>query len=237
MVLSWLTSKLQPPLPPLCGGSFPPVPLPISGVLGNEAYGGSPYSPFPVFPLPVASGWNAGPRAFSRASHPAVASDACQERERALSTRPELTVDHSTLHSSYLTHTVRPHVAPRFPSGRGCAGSRQRRSSFLFFLLVWMRACSLLMRSPDISNISRRIMAAWRACGKSIPSALVIPAGPSFYPPAVVFLRDVVRGSAEQREYFVEYFSLQGRLVSLDGHRVDPCGFPPIDPQGLPELE
>jgi hypothetical protein len=55
-------------------------------------------SPFPVFPLPVASGWNTGPWAFSRASHPAVASDACQERERALSTRPELTVDHSTLH-------------------------------------------------------------------------------------------------------------------------------------------
>ena len=47
----------------------------------------------PVFPLPVASGWNAGPWAFSRASHPAVTSDACQERERALSTRPELTVD------------------------------------------------------------------------------------------------------------------------------------------------
>jgi len=42
------------------------------------------------------------------------------------------------------------------------------------------------------------------------------PAGPSFDPAAVVFLRDVVRGFAEQREYFVEYFSLQGRLVSLD---------------------
>ena len=69
-------------------------------------------SPFPVFPLPVTSGWNAGPWAFSRASHPAVTSDACQERERALSTRPELTADQSTLHSSYLTQTVRPHVAP-----------------------------------------------------------------------------------------------------------------------------
>jgi len=30
------------------------------------------------------------------------------------------------------------------------------------------------------------------------------PARPSFDPAAVVFLRDVVRGSAEQREYFVE---------------------------------
>ena len=40
------------------------------------------------------------------------------------------------------------------------------------------------------------------------------PAGPSSDPAPVVFLRDVVRGSAEQREYFVEYFSLQGRLVS-----------------------
>ena len=75
-------------------------------------------SPFPVFPLPVTSGWNAGPWAFSRASHPAVTSDACQERERALSTRPELTADQSTLHSSYLTQTVRPHVAPRYASSR-----------------------------------------------------------------------------------------------------------------------
>ena len=81
------------------------------------------HSPFPVFPLPVTSGWNTGPRAFSRASHPAVASSACQERERALSTRPELTVDHSTLHFGYLTHTVRPHVAPRLPS----AGVRRWR--------------------------------------------------------------------------------------------------------------
>ena len=42
------------------------------------------------------------------------------------------------------------------------------------------------------------------------------PAGPSFDPAAVAFLHDVVRGFAEQREYFVEYFPLQGRLVSLD---------------------
>ena len=76
-------------------------------------------SPFPVFPLPVTSGWNAGPWAFSRASHPAVTSDACQERERALSTRPELTVDHSTLQFGYLAQTVRPHVAPRCASGSG----------------------------------------------------------------------------------------------------------------------
>ena len=76
-------------------------------------------SPFPVFPLPVTSGWNAGPWAFSRASHPAVTSDACQERERALSTRPELTADQSTLRFSYLTQTVRPHVAPTRASSRG----------------------------------------------------------------------------------------------------------------------
>jgi hypothetical protein len=88
-------------------------------------------SPFPVFPLPVTSGWNAGPWAFSRASHPAVTSDACQERERALSTRPELTADQSTLHSSYLTQTVRPHVAPRSASSRWCSPSRSsgRRAS------------------------------------------------------------------------------------------------------------
>ena len=61
-------------------------------------------SPFPVFPLPVTSGWNTGPWAFSRASHPAVSSSACQERERALSTRPELTADQSTLHSQ-LSHS------------------------------------------------------------------------------------------------------------------------------------
>ena len=83
-------------------------------------------SPFPVFPLPVTSGWNAGPWAFSRASHPAVTSDACQERERALSTRPELTADQSTLHSSYLTQTVRPHVAPRYASNRDVDSSTSR---------------------------------------------------------------------------------------------------------------
>jgi hypothetical protein len=88
-------------------------------------------SPFPVFPLPVTSGWNAGPWAFSRASHPAVTSDACQERERALSTRPDLTADPPTLHSSYLTQTVRPHVAPRSASSRWCSPSRSsgRRAS------------------------------------------------------------------------------------------------------------
>src|SRR4029453_9935488 len=51
--------------------------------------------PPPVFPLPVADGWNAGSWAFSRASHPTVTGNACQERERASSTCPELTVDHS----------------------------------------------------------------------------------------------------------------------------------------------
>ena len=42
------------------------------------------------------------------------------------------------------------------------------------------------------------------------------PAGPSFYPAAAVFLHDVVRRLGEQRKNFIEYFPLQGRLVSLD---------------------
>jgi hypothetical protein len=67
--------------------------FPSPGVLGNEACRGSRHSPFRSSPLPVTDGWNTGPWAFSRASHPAVASDACQERGRALSTRSELTVD------------------------------------------------------------------------------------------------------------------------------------------------
>ena len=50
-------------------------------------------SPFPVFPLPVTDGWSIRPWAFSRASHPTVASDACQEWGQALSTRSDLTVD------------------------------------------------------------------------------------------------------------------------------------------------
>jgi len=36
------------------------------------------------------------------------------------------------------------------------------------------------------------------------------PAGPSSYPAAAVFLRDVVRGLGQQWENFLEYFSLQG---------------------------
>ena len=60
----------------------------------NEAYGGSRLFALPAFPLPVTTGWISGPWASSRASHPAVTSDACQERGRALSTRSELTVDH-----------------------------------------------------------------------------------------------------------------------------------------------
>jgi hypothetical protein len=68
--------------------------LPPVGVLADEACRDSRHSPFPVFPLPVTDGWSVGPWASSRASHPAVTSDACQERGRALSTRPELTVEH-----------------------------------------------------------------------------------------------------------------------------------------------
>jgi hypothetical protein len=56
-------------------------------------------SPFPAFPLPVTDGWNISPWASSRASHPAVASDACQERERASSTHSESTTAHAVLQS------------------------------------------------------------------------------------------------------------------------------------------
>jgi len=36
-----------------------------------------------------------------------------------------------------------------------------------------MKAFSLLIRSPEISKISRRMQADWAACGKSTPSAPV----------------------------------------------------------------
>ena len=56
-----------------------------------------------------------------------------------------------------------------------------------------------------------------QACVREVDSFCAgDPAGPYFDTAAVAFLRDVVRGFAEQREYSVEYFSLQGRLVSLD---------------------
>jgi hypothetical protein len=97
-----------------------PVPLPPPEVLDNEACGGSRPFTLPAFPLPVTTGWIGGPWASSRASHPAVTSDACQERRRALSTCSELTVEHSrpSIPAISLT-TVRPHVAPRWSSGRG----------------------------------------------------------------------------------------------------------------------
>ena len=65
----------------------------LPGVPANEAYGGSRLFTLPAFPLPVTAGWISSPWAFSRASHPAVTSDACQEWGRVLSTHPELTVD------------------------------------------------------------------------------------------------------------------------------------------------
>jgi hypothetical protein len=74
-------------------------------------------SPFPVFPLPATDGWSICPWAFSRASHPTVTSDACQEWGQALSTRSDLTVDIRPSPFGYLTHSVRPHVARRCPSG------------------------------------------------------------------------------------------------------------------------
>ena len=88
-------SKLRPPLPRPSGRSCSSVVLPSPEVLVNEAYRGSHSFALPAFPLPVTPGWIVGPWASSRASHPAVTSDACQERGRALSTRSELTVDHS----------------------------------------------------------------------------------------------------------------------------------------------
>ena len=55
----------------------------------------------PVFPLPVAPGWNGSPWAFIRASDPAVTSDARRGGDRPLSTGPELRCRHqSTLPSS-----------------------------------------------------------------------------------------------------------------------------------------
>ena len=55
----------------------------------------------PVFPLPVAPGWNRSPWAFLRASDPAVTSDARRGGDRPLSTGPELRCRHqSTLPSS-----------------------------------------------------------------------------------------------------------------------------------------
>jgi len=67
----------------------------ISRGLRSRGLRGFTIFALPAFPLPVTSGWNTGPWASSRASHPAVTSDACQERERALSTHSELTVEHS----------------------------------------------------------------------------------------------------------------------------------------------
>jgi len=93
---------------------------PSPEILGNEACGGSRPFALPAFPLPVTDGWSIGPWAFSRASHPTVASDACQERGRALSTHSELTVEHSRPSISVISlTTVRPHVAPRCPSVLG----------------------------------------------------------------------------------------------------------------------
>jgi hypothetical protein len=60
------------------------------------------------------------------------------------------------------------------------------------------------------------------------------PAGPSLYPAATVFPGDVVRGPGEQRENFLEYFSLQGWLISLDGHKVVPSGFSADVSRGFP---
>src|SRR5512132_2137335 len=95
----------------------------LPGVPANEAYGGSPLFTLPAFPLPVTAGWISSPWAFSRASHPAVTSDACQERGRVLSTHPELTADHTRPSIPVISLApVRPHVAPR------STGSASRRS-------------------------------------------------------------------------------------------------------------
>jgi hypothetical protein len=60
-------------------GPIPRSHIPPAAVLGNEAYRSSLMFALPAFPLPVTDGWNIGPWASSRASHPAVTSNACQE--------------------------------------------------------------------------------------------------------------------------------------------------------------
>jgi hypothetical protein len=105
--------------------------------------------PHPVFPLPVTDGWSTGPWASSRASHPAVTSDACQERGQALSTRPELTADHDrALHLGQLTHTVRPHVARSIPVSPTTKAGKHKGSSAsvpepltLLCVVKWRSAC------------------------------------------------------------------------------------------------
>jgi hypothetical protein len=80
-------------------GPVPRSHIPSTAVVFNEAYRGSLTFTLPIFPLPVTNGWNTGPWASSQASHPAVTSDACQERERVSSTHSRSTTIHTVLHS------------------------------------------------------------------------------------------------------------------------------------------
>jgi len=91
VVLTWPKSQIRPPLPPPSGGPCSPVLLSIYPEFQltrlTEVHICSPFRPSPCLWPPDGS---ASPWAFSRASHPAVTSDACQERGRVLSTHPEL---------------------------------------------------------------------------------------------------------------------------------------------------
>lgn len=68
-----------------------PVQQPTTGgFLSRGIIKGSRSFTRPAFPSPVASGWNGSPRAFPRASHPAVTSGACRGGDRHRGHLPEL---------------------------------------------------------------------------------------------------------------------------------------------------
>ena len=73
---------------------YTPLPHPISGALITRHQRGFTQFTRPVFPLPVAPGWNRSPWAFPRASHPAVTGDACRGGDRPLSTSLKLRLGH-----------------------------------------------------------------------------------------------------------------------------------------------
>jgi hypothetical protein len=68
-----------------------PVQQPTTGgFLSRGIIKGSRSFTRPAFPSPVAPGWNGSPRAFPRASHPAVTGSACRGGDRHLGHLPEL---------------------------------------------------------------------------------------------------------------------------------------------------
>jgi hypothetical protein len=95
------------------GQSLHPGPHPISGLRITRHQRGFTAFTRPVFPSPVAPGWNGRPWAFPRASHPAVTSDARQGGDRPLSTGLGLRrrQHQSTLQFREPARNVRPRVA------------------------------------------------------------------------------------------------------------------------------